>query len=101
MPAVAHEAQATPLPPPDPGLGLLFAVNALLLGWRLSVRMVFTGRTYGVREALWSLPRFVVGNFVALAAAPRAMMRYLLILRGRPVVWDKTRHVFPDVSAQP
>lgn len=96
-----HEIEATPLPALDPGLGLLFAVNTLLLGWRLSVRMVFTGRTYGTRESLWSLPRFVVGNFVALAAAPRAMMRYLLILRGRPVVWDKTRHVFPDVSAQP
>ncbi|MDZ7282513.1 glycosyl transferase family protein [Sphingomonas sanguinis] len=96
-----HEIEATPLPALDPGLGWLFAVNTLLLGWRLSVRMVFTGRTYGTRESLWSLPRFVVGNFVALAAAPRAMMRYLLILRGRPVVWDKTRHVFPDVSAQP
>ncbi|WP_322964924.1 glycosyl transferase family protein [Sphingomonas fuzhouensis] len=96
-----HEIGGVAMPPIDPGLGLLFAVNALLLWWRLSVRMVFTGRTYGAREALWSLPRFVVGNFVALAAAPRAMIRYLLVLRGRPVVWDKTRHVFPDVSVQP
>lgn len=98
---VLHEAEGVAMPPLDPGLCLLFTVNALLLWWRLSVRMVFTGRTYGAREALWSLPRFIVGNFVALAAAPRAMMRYLLVLRGRPVVWDKTRHVFPDVSVQP
>ncbi len=24
--------------------------------------MTFTGRAYGWREALWSLPRFIIGN---------------------------------------
>jgi len=90
-----------PLPPLTPALRTLFAINALLLGWRLTMRMIFTGRAYGWREALWSLPRFVIGNFVALAAAPRALLRYLLVLRGRPVVWDKTSHAFPDLSPQP
>ncbi|WP_294240426.1 glycosyl transferase family protein [uncultured Sphingomonas sp.] len=101
MAVLLHAVQGSALPPLDPGLGWLFAINGLLLWWRLGLRMTFTGRSYGLCEALWSLPRFVVGNFVALAAAPRAMLRYLLVLRGRPVVWDKTRHVFPDLSTQP
>ncbi|WP_312490674.1 glycosyl transferase family protein [Sphingomonas sp.] len=90
-----------PLAPLPPALWWLFAINALLLWWRLVVRMVFTGRVYGWREALWSLPRFVIGNFVALAAAPRALIRYIFVLRGRPAVWDKTAHHFPDLSLQP
>ncbi|WP_343528968.1 glycosyl transferase family protein [Sphingomonas sp.] len=93
--------ERSPLPETNPTLARLIAVNALLLCWRLGVRMTFTGRAYGAREALWSLPRFLIGNFVALAAAPRAMIRYLLVLRGRPVAWDKTQHQFPDLSARP
>ena len=90
-----------PIPPIPSALLWLFAVNTMLLWWRLVMRMVFTGRAYGWREALWSLPRFVIGNFVALAAAPRALIRYVFVLRGRPAVWDKTRHHFPDLSTQP
>jgi len=98
---VLHAVENVARPPIDAGLRWLFLANGLLLWWRLAVRMRFTGRTYGVREAFWSLPRFIVGNFVALAAAPRAIIRYLLILRGRPVMWDKTRHVFPDMAPPP
>ncbi len=79
----------------SPALALLVA-NTALLGWRLVTRMIFTGRSYGLREAFWSLPRFVVGNFVALNAAPRALLRYIRMLRGAAPVWDKTRHEFPD-----
>ena len=81
----------------------LLTTTSLLLGWRLLIRVVCTGRAYGVREACWSLPRFFVGNLVALVAAPRALYRYLKLLRGEAVVWDKTAHVFPDeaTTAQP
>ncbi len=85
-------------PDGSPGLWLL-VVNTALLGWRLVTRMIFTGRSYGPREALWSLPRFVVGNFVALNAAPRALVRYVGMLRGAAPVWDKTRHEFPGTPA--
>lgn len=76
----------------------LLVVNTALLCWRLATRMVFTGRSYGLRGACWSLPRFVVGNFVALNAAPRAVVRYVGMLRGAAPRWDKTRHEFPDAS---
>ncbi len=82
-----------------PAIRWLLACNAALLGWRLGMRMLFTGRSYGLREALWALPRFVVGNLVSLIAAPRALFRYIGMLRGAPPAWDKTRHEFPQGDA--
>ena len=79
----------------------LLAANALLLAWRLGMRMVFTWRSYGLREALWALPRFFVGNLVSLLAAPRAVLVYIGMLRGAAPVWDKTRHAFPDLAGHP
>ena len=74
----------------------LIGTNLALLGWRIAMRMGFTGRAYGWREACWSVPRFVVGNYVALLAARRALSGYVAMLRGAPAVWEKTRHAFPD-----
>ncbi len=76
----------------------LFVANTALLAWRLAIRMLFTGRSYGLREALWALPRFLIGNVVVLIAAPRAVLLYIGMLRGAAPVWDKTRHEFPDLS---
>ena len=86
-------------PPPTEGLAAwLVAANTALLGWRLAMRAAFTARYYGRREAWLSLPRFFVGNLIALIAAPRALARYLRLLRGHALVWDKTRHDFPDLE---
>ncbi|RYF03547.1 MAG: hypothetical protein EOO77_30885 [Oxalobacteraceae bacterium] len=52
------------------------------LAWRLVMRMIFTGRNYGVDEAFWALPRFLVGNLVSLIAAPRAVFVYIGMLPG-------------------
>jgi hypothetical protein len=79
----------------------LLIANAVLLVWRLGMRMVFTGRSYGMREAFWALPRFLVGNLISLIAAPRAVLVYIAMLRGAPPVWDKTRHEFPELSPDP
>jgi len=76
----------------------LLTATSLLLGWRLAMRAACTARAYGWRQAVWSLPRFFVGNLVSLIAAPRALHRYWRLLRGAPLVWDKTRHVFPDLD---
>ncbi len=93
-----HLIRGTTAPPANPLLDDFIFWNALLLCWRLAMRMAFTRRVYGWQEALWSVPRFVVGNFVALAAAPRALLRYAGILRGHTPVWDKTQHEFPDAA---
>lgn len=88
------------LPPADDRLAdWLLTATMLLLVWRLMMRLACTGHAYGWREACWSLPRFFVGNYVSLIAAPRALHRYLRLLRGEALVWDKTAHVFPEDGA--
>ena len=74
---------------------MLLRVNGGLLVWRMGVRAVFTGRAYGWREAAWSVPRMIVGNLIALLSARRALIRYVGMLRGSPLRWDKTAHAFP------
>jgi bacteriophage N4 adsorption protein B len=96
---VAHEWTGADRPTPALPFGLL-AANMALLAWRLAMRVACTARMYGPVEGLLAMPRFLVGNGVALAAAPRALVRYLRLLAGNAPVWDKTRHDFP-VLAQP
>lgn len=93
-----HLVTRSTLLSPGRVLGWLIATNAALLGWRLAVRMAFTTRVYGPREGLWAIPRLLVGNYISLFAARRAVIRYVGMLRGAPPVWDKTAHVFPGDS---
>jgi adsorption protein B len=89
-------ATATALTDP---VRLLLPVNAALLVWRVAVRAFFTGRVAGWRQALWSVPRIVVGNVVLLLAAARALWRYAGMLRGIAPAWEKTAHEFPEAEA--
>ena len=93
---VLHAATGVAAPPVPGAVEASLRVNAVLLGWRLASRAVFTGHAYGWREALWSLPRAFVGNLVALLAARRAVTAYVRSLRGEALAWDKTRHMYPD-----
>ena len=76
----------------DPTLVALLTINAWLLAWRVLMRACFTASAYGFAEGLRSIPRLVVGNFIAMLAAARAIS---LHLGGGAKRWDKTRHVFP------
>jgi len=76
----------------DAALATLLWINLWLLLWRIAMRALFTGSDYGWKEGLLSIPRLVVGNFIAICAAARALSLYL----GKaPRVWDKTKHTFP------
>jgi bacteriophage N4 adsorption protein B len=78
----------------------LFYANGIVLLWRISQRCYFVGRLYGWEQALLSVPRMVVGNFVNFMAAARAWKIVLShIAFGTRIVWDKTRHEFPTVEA--
>lgn len=96
----AHAANGTAAASLPTPIAWLLRANAALLVWRLVSRAVFTGRHYGWAEAAWSLPRALVGNLIALLASRRAVVAYVRSLRGSALVWDKTRHVFPDDIAQ-
>jgi adsorption protein B len=73
----------------------LFALCTALMLWRLAVRAAFVTHGYGVPEGLLSIPRVLLGNFIAMASARRALQSYLRLARGAPLVWDKTEHSFP------
>lgn len=91
---LAHAALDVPTLPLAIPIPVLIADAALLI-WRLGMRFGFTAAAYGWREGLWSVPRALVGNIIALLAARRAIMRYLAMLNGAPIRWDKTAHAFP------
>lgn len=73
---------------------LFFLCTGLML-WRLLVRAVFVTYAYGPAEGLASIPRVLIGNFIAMASARRALQSYLRLARGGPLTWDKTEHSFP------
>ena len=75
-------------------LGLVALATALLL-WRLVMRFAFVASTHGLREALRSPLRALIGNAVSILAARRALGRYLGGRRTGHSIWDKTAHVFP------
>ncbi|QNE32882.1 glycosyl transferase family protein [Sphingomonas sp. NBWT7] len=93
--ASVHLLLGTPLPGLGKAMGTVLMCNAALLAWRLVWRFATTAHGYGWREGLWSLPRAVVGNLIAMLAARHAAGRYARLLAGRTPHWDKTAHVFP------
>ncbi|SFP70372.1 glycosyltransferase family 2 protein [Sphingomonas rubra] len=97
--AVSHWLAGTQAQEPSDGVAALLPGNAVLLLWRIGMRAAITRQVYGWREACWSVPRLLVGNYIALLAARRAVWRYVTMLRGGAVTWDKTQHHFPDVAA--
>lgn len=91
-----HLAWPGPQPVIGPAMRVLLEINAVLLAWRLVLRIGFTVDAYGWREACWVPLRMLVANMISLRAARLAMIRYWTMLRGGEVHWDKTRHDFPD-----
>jgi len=81
--------------PPDPASRVLLVATGFTLVWRLIVRAACTGWNHGASEALWSLPRALVSNVIAVMAARRALQAYIASLNGAPLAWDKTRHRIP------
>lgn len=75
-----------------PTLVLLLKVNAVMLGWRVLMRVGFVTATYSLKQGLLSVPRLLVGNVIAILAVKRALS---LHAAGGPDRWDKTRHIFP------
>ncbi|MEP6785361.1 MAG: glycosyl transferase family protein [Sphingomonadales bacterium] len=83
-----------------PLLQLLVTTGAALMIWRLSMRCFLVTRAYGVGEGIRSIPRAVIGNFIMMMAASRALSLYLEMRRSGTVRWDKTDHHFPDLVAE-
>jgi len=91
-----HFAAATRPAPLPQGLILLLQINGVLLLRRAGMRFVSVRKFYGVREALYAIPRIFPSNVIAMLAARRALGEYWKLLRGGTLKWDKTRHIFPE-----
>lgn len=75
----------------------LLMVNLGFLTNRILHRMYFTGRIYGWEQAVLSVPRMLVGNYVAFLASARALRLFIKhLFTGKPLVWDKTTHAYPS-----
>ena len=83
-----------------PAMRLLLMLNSALLLWRIAMRAHFVGRRCGWKEGARSVPRAIIANLVALLAARRAIFRYLAMLRGAELRWDKTAHHFPVAAGE-
>jgi len=79
----------------DPMLIPLLQANLGLLVWRVAMRFLSVSRFYGPREGAMAALRIIPANVIALAAAARALVQYVRLVRGGRLSWDKTSHAFP------
>lgn len=78
-------------------LWYLIVADTFFLGWRISQRAFHVQRLYGWGQALLSIPRGVVGNFINFVAVLRATLLYArYLVTGKLISWDKTHHAFPS-----
>ncbi|MDZ3830497.1 MAG: glycosyl transferase family protein [Sphingopyxis sp.] len=89
---IGQRALGWPAPDHRGTVDMLLTASAALLIWRLGMRGHFTARWYGIREALFALPRAFIANVIAILAARRALSTYWRMWRSGKVVWDKTAH---------
>jgi hypothetical protein len=67
--------------------------------YRALQKMLAVYLVYNFKQAVFSVPRVVVGNLINFIATVRAIKAYLAHkLFGKPIVWLKTNHVFPAES---
>ncbi|MBL4800811.1 MAG: phage adsorption protein NrfB [Emcibacter sp.] len=73
--------------------------NLFFLSSRILHRFYFTYQIYGFLTGLMSLPRQLWGNVLNFMACIRAIYLYSEhLLFDKPLVWDKTDHMFPDME---
>jgi len=74
----------------------LLIFNIFFLANRLLHRALFVFLLYGWKQSLLSIPRIFVVNFINFCATMRALKIFgEHLLWGKPLVWDKTQHVYP------
>jgi adsorption protein B len=89
-----------PLCPPGSLLEALFLGNVAGMIWRGLAKLHFVSKLYGLGHGLVSVPRAVLGNFIAIVATARAAVTWSRHLRTRaPLRWAKTAHTFPELAA--
>lgn len=94
-----HWLAGTEPPAPSYWMRLLLIGNAAAMVWRLGARCIFTSRIYGWREGLLAAPRSIIANLIAMLAARRAIVLYVIMLFDGVPRWEKTDHIFPEAES--
>lgn len=69
----------------------------ILLFWRLCNRFLCVSAIYSPKEAIFSIPRFILGNFVNFLASIEALKRFIKAkISGKVPEWGKTKHAYPS-----
>ncbi|HUE01837.1 MAG TPA: glycosyl transferase family protein [Bryobacteraceae bacterium] len=78
----------------------LFSATFVLSGFQMGVRALCSRRVYGWRFAMGVPVRMLIGNWLNCAATVRALALYgNAKAHGRPLVWVKTEHAYPNPAA--
>jgi bacteriophage N4 adsorption protein B len=84
----------------NPAVVRLSWMTTILQCARLSLRMIWVTRIFGVPFAIGVPIRMFHGNFINCCASMGALRRYLdSRLHRRPLVWLKTEHAYPTREA--
>ncbi|MFM2293815.1 MAG: putative transrane bacteriophage adsorption protein [Verrucomicrobiota bacterium] len=74
-------------------------LDTALLIYRMVQKFISVAAIYNVKQAAFSVPRLLVGNFINFFATWRAVRMYAANrFFGTPIVWLKTMHVFPGTA---
>ncbi|WP_417471266.1 glycosyl transferase family protein [Maricaulis sp.] len=77
----------------------LVLINFLFLVNRVVHRVIFTASAHGLKHAILSPVRMVVGNYVGFLASMRAARRFAVhMITGERITWDKTMHAYPSMA---
>ena len=83
----------------DSFLWTLILVDTCFLIYRVLIKVFYVKQIYGWKQALFSIPRYPLGNVINFFATCRATWMYLQSrVFGKPLVWIKTTHLFPTTT---
>jgi adsorption protein B len=83
-----------------PAVQWLFSATLALSAFQMAVRLLCVRRIYGWRFAAGVPLRALLGNWLNCAATALALAHYCRAKwQGRPLVWIKTEHAYPNAAA--
>jgi adsorption protein B len=88
-----------PLLESDSFLLKIAIIDTCLLIYRMVQKIISVASIYNVKQAVFSVPRLLLSNFINFFATVRAARMYFANkFFGTPIVWLKTAHVFPGAA---
>jgi bacteriophage N4 adsorption protein B len=95
----AANVYVPPLLETDSFLLKIAIIDTCLLVYRMVQKIISVAAIYNMKQAVFSVPRLMISNFINFfATVSAARMYFANKFFGTPVVWLKTAHVFPGAA---